>query len=110
VPYSLIAEPGYQGPLNLGERLPNNLGNHGPASARAHEVPHRGDRRFASTLIGWLAVIRYEMKIAAAIMDVELLDFIGAHRETHGAGIGARDRRWVRARGADHRMRRGPHV
>jgi hypothetical protein len=41
------------------------------------------------------------MKIATAIMDTALLDFIGAHGQAHGSRRWARDRRWVHARGAE---------
>jgi hypothetical protein len=109
-PYSLVLQPGDQGPLDLGLRLPEQLGHHGPAPAWPHEVPHGRGRQFTPTLVGRMSVIGHEMKMATAIMDAALLDFIGAHREAQRIGNRGTHRRRVHARGAHHRMRRGSHA
>src|SRR5690242_21071836 len=54
-----------------------------------------------------MPVVGDEMKIATAIVDAALFDFIGAHRRLENRARAPSG--GSHARGADHRMRRGPH-
>ena len=85
----LFVHPAQQGAVELHQLLTRGVRQDRTTLPLVHEIPHRRDGRLAPALIGHLGIVGYEVKLAAAMVQTTLFDFMSAHGRL--VGVTARD-------------------
>jgi hypothetical protein len=75
-------DPAQQLPIDVVGLLPDDVLHDGTTLSGRHQIPHRGDRRLAPSLVRDLGLIGNEMELAAAVKETALLDLVSAHGDS----------------------------
>ena len=75
----LFIHPTEQRAIELYQLLAGDVGQHWPALALVHQIPHRRCRLHSAPFVGHLGFIGDEVELPAPVVEAPLLDFMAAH-------------------------------